>query len=104
MNSFPEQAEALAARLHAESAAGVWDESINAELKALREAWKALDPPERDTVAPESAKIAALVKTRPASPPMEAAPREAAPLPTPLDEEAEAVSYTHLTLPTNREV
>lgn len=85
MNSFPEQASALEDRLRAESAAGVWDGSINAELKALREAWKRLEPPDRDSVAPESARIAALVRSRPASPPMEAAP-----LPLPRDEEAEA--------------
>lgn len=72
MSNFSEQAEHLAERLRVEAGAGVRDESINAELAALREAWKALEPPQRDAVSDDSARIAALVKGRPAAPPFEA--------------------------------
>jgi len=85
VNSFSEQAGLVASRLEAEALAGVRDESINTGLSALREAWKALEPPQRDSVAPDSSRIASLVASRPAAPPFEEAP-----MPVPRDEAAEA--------------
>ncbi|HTU15909.1 MAG TPA: ATP-dependent DNA helicase RecQ [Solirubrobacterales bacterium] len=85
MNLFSAQAEELASKLEMESTAGVRDEALNTDLAALRESWKALEPPERDAVAGHSARIAALVKARPVAPPFQPSP-----LLTPRDEAAEA--------------
>jgi ATP-dependent DNA helicase RecQ len=103
VNSFISQAETLAVRLETEAVSGSWDSAIDAELTALREAWKRLPASDRDSVASHSARIAALVKERPsaqASAPSASTPfasvtspppvPEAPPLPIPQDEAAEA--------------